>query len=72
MSLHLGPCLTLLEAWQIAQDNNMHLISDGHRVVVSPIILPGWREVPMVLRAPSPFRDKPAERNDGLLDMVAA
>lgn len=54
MSIHLGPGLTLLEAWQLAQDNNMHLISDGHRVVVSPIIPPGWREIPIRIKDATP------------------
>lgn len=49
MSLHLGPGLTLLDAYQLAQDNNMHLITDGHRVVVSPIIPAGWWVVPIQL-----------------------
>ena len=71
MSLHLGPGLTLLEAWQIAQDNNMHLISDGHRVVVSPIILPGWREVPIVLRPPRQAVQT-SDHSADLLDKVAA
>lgn len=43
--LHSG--LTLLEAHQVAQQAGMHLITDGHDVKVSPIVPPGWREVPL-------------------------
>lgn len=54
----LTPGLTLLEAYQIAQDANMHLISEGHEVKVSPIIPPGWREIPLRVRITAPDRDQ--------------
>ena len=54
--IHLTPGLTLLEAYQVAQDAHMHLISDGYEVKVSPIIPPGWREIPLRVKITSPTR----------------
>lgn len=67
--LHSG--ISLLEAHRVAHDAGMYLVTDGRTVVVSPLILPGWREVPMVLRAPRPAANAPDHGAD-LLDMVAA
>lgn len=50
--LHSG--LTLLEAHQVAQQAGMHLISDGRDVKVSPIVPPGWREIPLRVKVTSP------------------
>lgn len=52
----LTPGLTLLEAYQVAQDAGMHLISDGYEVKVSPIVPPGWREIPLRVKITSPNR----------------
>lgn len=52
--LHSG--LTLLEAYQVAQAANMHLIGNGFDVKVSPIIPPGWREIPLRIKVASPTR----------------
>lgn len=52
--IHLTPGLTLLEAYQIAQDAHMHLISDGYEVKVSPDIPPGWRAIPLRVKIASP------------------
>lgn len=52
----LTPGLTLLEAYQVAQDAGMHLISDGREVKVSPIIPPGWRVVPVRVKITAPDR----------------
>ena len=67
--LHSG--ISLLEAHRCAHDAGMYLVTDGRTVVVSPLILPGWREVPMVLRAPRQAANAP-EHNEHILDMVAA
>jgi len=67
--LHSG--ISLLEAHRVARAAGMYLVTDGRTVVVSPIILPGWREVPMVLRAPHQAANAPDHGAD-LLDMVAA
>lgn len=50
--LHSG--LTLLEASQVAQRAHMHLITDTIDVVVSPIIPPGWRKVPIHVKPTEP------------------
>lgn len=52
----LTPGLTLLEAYQVAQDAGMHLISDGYEVKVSPIIPPGWRAIPLRVKITAPDR----------------
>jgi len=54
--IHLTPGLTLLDAYQIAQDAHMHLISDGYEVKVSPIIPPGWRKIPLRVKIAAPDR----------------
>ena len=50
--LHSG--MTLLEAYRVAQDAGMYLVTDGRSVVVAPTILPGWREVPIRINAGAP------------------
>jgi len=55
-AIALYPGLTLLEAHRIAKTAGMYLVSDGHDVRISPIILPGWREVPMVVKITAPDR----------------
>lgn len=67
--LHSG--ISLLEAHRVAKSAGMYLVTDGRTVVVSPIILPGWREVPLVLRAPRQAANAPDHGAD-ILDMVAA
>lgn len=67
--LHSG--ISLLEAHRIAKAAGMYLVTDGRTVVVSPIILPGWREVPMVLRPQRQAANAPDHSAD-ILDMVAA
>lgn len=52
----LTPGLTLLEAYQVAQDAHMHLISDGYEVKVSPIVPPGWRKIPLRVKITAPTR----------------
>ena len=43
--IRLLDCMTLAQAWQVANDAGMHLIHDGREVKVSPTIPPGWRKV---------------------------
>ena len=50
----LAPGLTLLEAYRVAQDAGMHLVTDGRTVVVAPTILPGWREIPLRIKNAAP------------------
>lgn len=52
--IHLTPGLSLLEAYRVAQRAGMHLISDGIDIKVSPIIPPGWREIPLKVKVASP------------------
>lgn len=67
--LHSG--ISLLEAYRVASEAGMYLVTDGRTVVVSPIVLPGWREVPMVLRPIGQAANAP-DHNADPLDMVAA
>jgi len=67
--LHSG--ISLLEAHRVAKAAGMYLVTDGRTVVVSPIILPGWREVPLVMRGPRQAANAPDHGAD-LPDMVAA
>jgi hypothetical protein len=47
---HVG--LTLLDAYRAANAAGMHLIDNGlGDVRVSPIIPPGWREIPLRVKA---------------------
>lgn len=69
-TLLLHPRISLLDAYRVAHDAGMYLVTDGRTVVVSPIILPGWREVPMVLRAPR--QATAADHGADRLDRVAA
>jgi len=55
-AIALYPGLTLLEAKRIAKTAGMYLVTDGKDVRISPIILPGWREVPMVVKITAPDR----------------
>lgn len=52
--IHLTPGLTLLDAYRVAQEAGMHLISDGLEVKVSPIVPPGWRKIPLRVKVTSP------------------
>lgn len=54
--IHLTPGLTLLDAYRVAQEADMHLISDGLEVKVSPIVPPGWRKIPLRVKVTSPTR----------------
>ena len=45
------PNATLLEIARAAHVRGLHLIHDGRKIVVSPIIPPGWREVIIKQRA---------------------
>ncbi len=68
--LHSG--LSLLDAYRVAREAGMYLVTDGRTVVVSPMILPGWREVPMVLRPLHQAANDAPDHGADLLDMVAA
>jgi hypothetical protein len=49
--------LTLLDAFRAARDAGMHLIDNGlGDVRVSPIIPPGWREIPIKVKVTAPNR----------------
>jgi hypothetical protein len=53
--IHLTPGLTLLDAYRAANDAGMHLIVDDRGAVrVSPIVLPGWREIPLRIKNAAP------------------
>lgn len=44
------PNATLLDVMRAAQARGMHLIHNGHQIVVSPIVPPGWFRVAAVFR----------------------
>lgn len=52
--IHLTPGLSLLDAYRVAREAGMHLISNGFDVKVSPIIPPGWREIPLRVKVTGP------------------
>ena len=39
--------ITLLDAYRLAKGASMYLIGNGYDVRISPIIPPGWREIPL-------------------------
>jgi hypothetical protein len=50
---HTG--LTLLDAYRVAKQAGMYLIDNGSGdVKVSPIIPPGWREIPLRVKVTAP------------------
>lgn len=52
---HTG--LTLLDAYRVAKQAGMYLIDNGSGdVKVSPIIPPGWREIPLRVKVTAPDR----------------
>lgn len=58
--IHLAPGITLLDAFRVAQAAHMHLIADDRGAVrVSPIVLPGWRKIPLRVKVTSPAFDQP-------------
>lgn len=52
--IYLTPGLRLLDAYRVAREAGMHLISDGREVKVSPIIPPGWRAIPLRVKVTGP------------------
>ena len=47
--------LTLLEAYRAAKAAGMYLVADDRgEVRISPLILPGWREVPLKVKITAP------------------
>jgi hypothetical protein len=57
--IHLTPGLTLLDAYRAAQSAGMYLINNGFDVKVSPIIPPGWREIPLRIKTTAPRIGQP-------------
>lgn len=51
-ALILPDTTTMLECAQAARANHMHLITDGRRVVVSPVVPPGWHRMGVTHKAP--------------------
>ncbi len=45
---------TVMEAAQLAVASHLHLITDGTRVVLSPIVMPGWHRMAVKVKSP-PF-----------------
>jgi hypothetical protein len=53
--IRLTPGITLLEAYRVAKTAGMHLIADDRgEVRVSPIVLPGWRKIPLRVKITAP------------------
>jgi hypothetical protein len=50
--LHSG--MSLLEAQSVAKAADMYLIGNGYDIRVSPIIPPGWYEIPIKVMVASP------------------
>lgn len=46
------PDILMCELEQIAIEHNMHLITDGRRLVVSPIVPPGWHRMGISHKSP--------------------
>ena len=46
--------LSLLEAHALAKSAGMHLIANGAEIKISPIIPPGWREIPIKVKVVAP------------------
>lgn len=44
---------TLDECAQVAKEAGMHLISDGKKVVVSPIVPPGFFKIAVKVKSPT-------------------
>jgi hypothetical protein len=42
--------MTVLDAFELARSNSMHLISNGVRIIISPHIPPDWREIPIRIK----------------------
>lgn len=45
-----SPDALMTEVVSAALENNMHIITDGFRVVVSPIVPPGWHRMGVTVR----------------------
>lgn len=45
MSIIVPDETELLSAAQMAEAKHLHLITDGHHTVLSPLVLPGYRKV---------------------------
>lgn len=45
------PDILMCELEQIAIEHRMHLITDGKRLVVSPIVPPGWHRMGITHKA---------------------
>lgn len=46
----------LVEAYRVAKAADMYLIGNGFDIKVSPIIPPGWREIPLRVKTAAPDR----------------
>ncbi len=42
--------MTVLDAYKLARTNKMFLIDNGIHTVISPIIPPGYREIPIRIK----------------------
>ena len=42
--------MTMLDAFKLARSNSMYLIDNGVHTVISPIIPPGYREIPLRIK----------------------
>lgn len=43
---------TVMEAAQQAAARRLHLLTDGRRVVLSPIVMPGWHRLAVKIKPP--------------------
>ena len=42
--------MTVLAAFRFARENSMYLIDNGIHTIISPIIPPGYREIPIRIK----------------------
>lgn len=50
------PRLTFLEIARAAEERGMHIIHNGHEIVVSPTVPPGWFRVAINIKPAKPVR----------------
>ncbi len=61
MTTILPNTTTVLEAAHQAQRANLHLITDGKRTVLSPIVMPGWYKLGVNLKPSPPAENQCSE-----------
>lgn len=63
---------TVMDAARQAKASNLHLICDGKRTVLSPIVPPGWFKIAVKAKAGVLDAYEQTDRSAGCCDMEAA